>query len=185
MRVITGSARGKRLETLDGIDVRPTADRVKEAVFSIIQFRTEGRRFLDLFAGSGQMGIEALSRGAAEAVFVDQNRRSAEVARRNIEATGFNDRAKLVRTDAQTFLRTDKSMFDIAFLDPPYSSQLIEECLPALAQRMNPGGIIICETTLDRVLPQSAGDFEINREYRYGKIKITTYAILNEKEREN
>ena len=177
MRVITGSARGKRLETLDGDDVRPTTDRVKEAVFSIIQFQTEGRRFLDLFAGSGQMGIEALSRGAESAVFADRSKKSISVIRKNLESVGFSDRAKVVQTDAQMFLKMNKTAFDIAFLDPPYSSDLIEECLPMLVQQMNRGGVIICETTLDRELPQSAGDFQIDREYRYGKIKITTYRV--------
>ena len=88
MRVISGLAQGKRLEALEGDDVRPTTDRVKEAVFSIIQFNIEGRRFLDLFSGSGQMGIEALSRGARQAVFVDRSRRSIRIINNNIDTAG-------------------------------------------------------------------------------------------------
>ena len=99
MRVITGSARGRRLETLEGEDVRPTTDRVKEAVFSIIQFETEGRVFLDLFAGSGQMGIEALSRGADSAYFVDNSKKSVETVKRNLKTTKLEDRAKVFQMD--------------------------------------------------------------------------------------
>lgn len=175
MRVITGTARGKKLETLSGNDVRPTTDMVKEAVFSIIQFQTEGRRFLDLFAGSGQMGIEALSRGAASACFVDQSRRSLAVVRKNLDACGFSDKAKVVGADAQSFLKMSSEVFDIAFLDPPYGSELIEQCLPPLAAHMTKGGTIICETASERELPESAGDFKLRRRYRYGKIKIVTY----------
>ena len=94
MRVITGTARGRRLETLEGEEVRPTTDRIKEAIFSIIQFETEGRVFLDLFAGSGQMGIEALSRGAKEAYFVDNSKKSLDTVKRNLKATGFEKNSK-------------------------------------------------------------------------------------------
>lgn len=175
MRVITGTARGKKLETLGGNDVRPTVDRVKEAVFSIIQFQTEGRAFLDLFAGSGQMGIEALSRGAKEAYFVDQSRKALEVTKRNLKSAGLEKNAKVFLTDARSFLRTNAAVFDIAFLDPPYDLNLIEECLEPLSAHMSAGGIILCETKIERKLAQRAGSFEQVKEYRYGKIKITAY----------
>ena len=106
MRVITGTARGRKLITLEGDDVRPTTDKVKEALFSIIQFEIEGRRILDLFAGSGQLGIEALSRGAKNAVFVDSSKKSVEVVRQNLEATGFSKSAVVLNTDSLAFLRT-------------------------------------------------------------------------------
>ena len=105
MRVITGSARGRRLETLEGEDVRPTTDRVKEAVFSIIQFETEGRVFLDLFAGSGQMGIEALSRGADSASFVDNSKKSVETVKRNLKTIKLEDRAKIFQMDYHLSLK--------------------------------------------------------------------------------
>ena len=120
MRVITGSARGRRLETLEGEDVRPTTDRIKEAVFSIIQFETEGRNFLDLFAGSGQMGIEALSRGAKSASFVDNAKKSLETVKRNLKATKLENSAKVFAMDFHSFLSMNSQRFDIAFLDPPY-----------------------------------------------------------------
>lgn len=175
MRVITGSARGRKLETLTGEDVRPTTDRVKEGVFSAIQFRVAGRRFLDLFAGSGQMGIEALSRGAKEAVFVDARRDSAETVKKNLEATGFIKSARVVQGDAFSYLNQEQKTFDLAFLDPPYGVGLLQKALPAVAQIMNQGGIIICESPQNEELPAEIDNFVLDRSYRYGKIKISTY----------
>ena len=126
MRVITGSARGRTLETLAGSDVRPTVDRVKEAVFSIIQFELEGRRVLDLFGGSGQLAIEALSRGAASATILDNSRRSIDVIRRNLQTTKLADRAVVLEADALAFVRNNRSTFDIAFLDPPPNGIMTE-----------------------------------------------------------
>jgi len=119
MRVITGSARGRRLETLDGEDVRPTTDRIKEAVFSIIQFETEGRVFLDLFAGSGQMGIEALSRGAKQAYFVDSAKKSIETVKRNLKATKLEADAKVFQTDFHSFCPCSPSRQTWRFLTRP------------------------------------------------------------------
>ncbi|WP_411676268.1 16S rRNA (guanine(966)-N(2))-methyltransferase RsmD [Caproicibacter sp.] len=175
MRVITGSARGKRLSVCTGGAVRPTPDRVKEALFSIIQFQVEGRRVLDLFAGSGQLGIEALSRGAREAVFVDAASQPAAVVAKNLESTGLSDRAKVKRMDFASYLAGDCGVFDLAFLDPPYRTGLLQRAIPLVAGRMNPGGTIICENPTDEALPESAGDFIRGRSYRYGKIALTLY----------
>lgn len=180
MRVITGSARGRALETLPGEDVRPTVSRVKEAVFSIIQFELEGRRVLDMFGGCGQMAIEALSRGAASATILDNSRRSVEVIRRNLAATKLADRAALLETDAVTFVRNCRHTFDIAFLDPPYGKGLLQLSLPALAPHMAAGGVIVCESPLQEELPQEVGAFRLYRTYRYGKTKITVYRDLVE-----
>ena len=124
MRVITGTARGRRLVTREGEAVRPTTEKVKEAMFSMIQFRIEGRRALDLFAGSGQLGIEALSRGAREVVFVDSSADSAAVVRQNLETTRLAPAAKVYRTDFAAFLQRGGEPFDLAFLDPPYRTGL-------------------------------------------------------------
>ena len=175
MRVITGSARGRRLQTLDGREVRPTPERIKEAVFSIIQFQIEGRRFLDLFAGSGQMGIEALSRGAREAVFVDSRKDSVQIIRENLEKTGLSQRARVINGDAAAFLSQPGGKFDLAFLDPPYRTGLLEQALEKTAAVMNPGGAILCEHPADEELPGQAGDFVRSRDYRHGKIIITVY----------
>ena len=175
MRVITGSARGRSLLTLPGEDVRPTTDQVKEAMFSIIQFEVEGAAVLDLFAGSGQLGIEALSRGARLAVFVEQSRKAQEVVRQNLLATKLAEHSRVTAMDAIAYLQGCRDHFDIALLDPPYRSGLLEKALPLLAPKMTPGGVILCESALDEELPQKVGEFEIKKQYRYGKIKITTY----------
>lgn len=175
MRVITGSARGRRLQTLEGRDVRPTTDKVKESVFSIIQFQIQGRVFLDLFAGSGQMGIEALSRGAKKAYLVDQSMKAMRVIEQNVKTTGFEESAAVVRQDAQSFIMSARESFDIAYLDPPFEKGLIDEVLPMLASKMNKGGVILCECAENETLPETAGDFVLDRTYRYGKIKVSLY----------
>lgn len=175
MRVITGSARGKRLTTLEGESVRPTPDRVKEALFSIIQFQVEGRRVLDLFAGSGQLGIEALSRGAEQAVFVDAAKSSVDVVLKNLETTGLTENAQVKHMDFASFLLQNREPFDVALLDPPYRTGLLQRALPMTAAAMNRGGTIICENPADEELPESAGDFVRVRSYRYGKIVLTLY----------
>ena len=175
MRVITGSARGRKLKTLEGMDTRPTSDRVKEAVFSAIQFDLPGSVFLDLFAGSGQMGIEALSRGAKHAVFVDASPKAIQAVRENLAHCGFADKAKVAQMDAQSFLKSTTTRFDLVFLDPPYQQQIIDAVLPAVVQQMAPGGIILCETERNEQLPEQAGDYALTKTYFYGKAKITAY----------
>lgn len=175
MRVITGSARGRRLETLEGEDVRPTTDRVKEAVFSIIQFETEGRVFLDLFAGSGQMGIEALSRGAECAFFADNAKKSVETVKRNLKTTKLENRAKVFNADFRSFLSMCSQRFDIAFLDPPYGTGMLQEALEKVADVMKDTGVMIAENPLNEEILSNYGDFLLDRQYRYGKIKISTF----------
>ena len=174
MRVITGSARGRKLKTLEGMDTRPTSDRVKEAVFSAIQFDLPGSVFLDLFAGSGQMGIEALSRGAKQAVFNDLNPKAAQIVRDNLLATGFSRQARV--------LRTDKTLFDLAYLDPPYRSDLLLAALEGVTPRMKEGGKILCEHPVGAEMPQQVGDFSLLRQYRYGKIQVSLYGRKTEEE---
>ena len=175
MRVITGTARGRNLLTLEGEEVRPTAQRIKEAIFSAIQFEVEGRRVLDLFAGSGQLGIEALSRGAHCATFVDQNKSSIDVIGQNLKSTQLDKNTIVKNLDAMSFLATTKDVFDIAFLDPPYNRDFIGKALQLLCKNMAKGGVIICETPFSEDLPQSVGDFSVFKEYKYGKVKITIY----------
>lgn len=175
MRIITGTHRGKKLLTLEGEQVRPTTDRVKESLFNILQFQLEGRRFLDLFAGSGQIGLEALSRGAAHCVFVDAAKESVRVVEKNIQSTGLGDRAKVVNLDFAAYLRTCRERFDIAFLDPPYRTGLLERALPLVAEHIAPGGVILCEHPKDEALPEEAGPFRKHKSYRYGKIMLTAY----------
>lgn len=175
MRVITGSARGTRLEAPEGLDTRPTSDMTKEAVFSILQFEVEGAAVLDLFAGSGQMGIEALSRGARSCVFVDTSRQAQEVTRRNLAAAKLGDKARVAAMEAQSFLSGCRDTFDIALLDPPYGKGLLEKLLPDVAGKMNEGGIIVCEMERTEEPPENAGSFSLYKTYRYGKAKVATY----------
>jgi 16S rRNA (guanine(966)-N(2))-methyltransferase RsmD len=186
VRVITGTARGRTLETLPSGDVRPTADRVKEAIFSIVQFELEGRRVLDLFAGSGQLGIEALSRGAASAVFVDRNRAAAALVERNLRTTRLLERARVVRGDALVFLAAAGERFDLAFLDPPYGMGLLQKGLAALPGRMAPGGTILCEAPADERLPETLPggprEFFLGKPYRYGRTTVAVYRMRPEEE---
>ncbi len=175
MRVITGEARGRKLITLDGEDVRPTTDRVKEGMFNIIQFDLEGANVLDLFAGSGQLGIEAISRGAKHCTFVDSSNRSIDVVKQNLKSVGFEKRASVFCGDSKMYIALSKDKFDIALLDPPYNREIIDSVLPDVAEKMNDWGIIICESAFNEALPQSAGEFTLHREYKYGKIKLTAY----------
>ena len=157
MRVITGTARGRRLKELQGMETRPTTDKVKESLFSIIQFDIEGRRVLDLFAGTGQLGIEALSRGAAEAVFVDRRPDAVRLVQENLALCGFTDRARVKSGDALAYLKSGEK-FDLIFLDPPYAANMLEQAL-----------------TADKVLPELPAPYRLYREYRYGKIRLSVY----------
>ena len=175
MRVISGEARGRRLQTLEGDEVRPTTDRVKESLFSIIQFDIPGSDVLDLFSGSGQLGIEAISRGAKHCSFVDESRKSLDVTKSNIKACGFEGSTSVYLGDAVSFLENTHSTFDIALLDPPYRKGLIDKALPVLSKRMSKNGLIICEASAEENLPERANDFSLTREYKYGKIKLVVY----------
>lgn len=175
MRVITGTAKGRKLLSPVGQKVRPTTEVTKEAIFSIIHFDIENAFVLDLFAGSGQMGIEALSRGARFCVFVDISRDSQELVRQNLKNTGLAERSRVAAMDYMAYLKATNDRFDIAFLDPPYEQKMIDQALPLLAECMTESGIIICETDRREVLPAGAADFAVHREYRYGKSKVTVY----------
>lgn len=175
MRVITGTARGMQLSAPEGMDVRPTTDKVKESIFNIVQFDIEGRRVLDLFAGSGQLGIEALSRGAAHATFVDSSQRAIAVVEKNLRHTKLIGNATVRREEAGNFLLRTRETFDLAFLDPPYGKGLIDTVLPELVQHMSDYGIIVCETSREETLPETVGTFRASKTYRYGKIQLTLY----------
>ena len=175
MRVITGSARGRKLETPPGTDVRPTTDKVKEAVFSAIQFDIEGRSFLDLFAGSGQMGIEALSRGAKYATFVDKSRKSVDIIRKNLNNAGFYHKAKVFHADSISFIDTITDLYDIVYLDPPYNTGLMQKVLPEIVEKVKRTGVIIAENEENEQILQKYGEFMLDRQKHYGKIKVTMY----------
>lgn len=179
MRVITGTARGLRLRELEGMETRPTADRVKEGLFNILQFDIEGRRVLDLFAGTGQLGIEALSRGAQSAVFVDQRRDAVELVRENLKHTKLQDKARVVCGDAASFLSSTKEKFDIIFLDPPYGAELWPSTISAIRRFdiLRNHGILVCESPADAEMPELPAPFEMGRPHKYGRIKLTIYRL--------
>ena len=178
MRVITGSARGRRLKTPENYDIRPTADNVKEAVFNILQFDVEGRRVLDLFAGTGQLGIEALSRGAASAVFVDRDRAAVQIVKENLKTCGLS--GTVLCADSLSYLR-NCGRFDLIFIDPPYDSGLYDEVLRTINQIdiLSEGGIMIVEARRETPLCDMTAPYRRLREYRYGKVKICTYTREN------
>lgn len=174
MRVITGTAKGRRLQEPKDASVRPTTDMVKEAIFSIIQFDVPGRRVLDLFAGTGQLGIEALSRGARECVFVDNSPASLALVRKNLETCRMQ--AQVVRSDALAYLsRCGK--FDLVLIDPPYGAGLYNDALNSLFvfDILNDGGIILVESPRNEPLPEAAAPYERGKSYHYGKISLTVY----------
>ncbi|MCR5207702.1 MAG: 16S rRNA (guanine(966)-N(2))-methyltransferase RsmD [Eubacterium sp.] len=175
MRVITGSARGRNLITLPGEEItRPTTQSTKEALFSSIQFELEGTQVLDLFAGCGQLGIEALSRGARFCTFVDNNRSAVKIVEENVKKCGFEDVSSVVFSDALAFLSRNGG-YDIALLDPPYNKGLIAECLEKLVTKMKDEGVIICETAKNEALPETVGEWSVSKEKAYGKTKLTYY----------
>ena len=169
--------------------MRPTGDKVKEAVFSVIQFDVEGKTVLDLFAGSGQLGLEALSRGASRAVFVDKNRAAHSVLRQNISNCGFDEQTQLIQTDAIAFLQSNRDKFSLVFLDPPYgvtrtgaaggnALTLLEEALLLLPPILADDAIVVAEAPANQALPSVLGALR-GREYRYGKVKVCVYRPIN------
>ena len=174
MRVITGTARGRKLTEPKDMSVRPTTDMVKEAIFSIVQFDVPGRRVLDLFAGTGQLGIEALSRGARECVFVDNRPASLAMVRKNLEICGM--KAPTIHGDALSYLaRSDK--FDLIFVDPPYRAGLYKDVLERIFgfDILSDGGIILVESMRNEPLPEAKAPYVKGKTYNYGKVSLTVY----------
>lgn len=177
MRVITGKARGVNLKTPEGMQTRPTADRVKEALFSVINFDIPGASALDLFGGTGQLGIEALSRGAASAIFVDESEKACQLIKENLRRTKLEHQGRVVRSDYLAYLRSCKEQFDIVFLDPPYAEVFLENALKCITEIdiLRSGGIIVCERPLDKELPFEFAGYSRSKDYKYGKTLITLY----------
>lgn len=180
MRVITGKARGIQLKTPEGTQTRPTADRVKEALFSIIQFELPGAKVLDLFGGTGQLGIEALSRGAASAVFVDASENACKLIRENLRRTKLEGQGRVVRSDYMEFLKRNREHYNIILLDPPYAEVFLENALKCIAEIdiLETDGIIITERPLDKELPWENEGYQRSRDYKYGKTLLTVYRKL-------
>lgn len=177
MRVITGKARGVNLKTPEGLTTRPTTDRVKEALFSIINFDIPNATVLDLFGGTGQLGIEALSRGAKSAVFVDAGESACRLIRENLRRTKLEAQARVVRSDYLAYLQHCREAYDIIFLDPPYAEIFLENSLKKITEIdiLQSGGIIATERPLGKELPFVFEGYERSRDYKYGNTLLTIY----------
>jgi 16S rRNA (guanine966-N2)-methyltransferase len=176
MRVIAGRAKGRRLRAPAGDDTRPTGDRVKQTLFDILAPRIPEARFLDLFAGSGAIGLEAASRGAAEVVLVDQGRAAVEAARANVEALGLDGVLVLkLAVGAAVQKLAGGQPFDVVFLDPPYDSPLYEDVLDALPSVLAADGVAVAEHFHKRVLPDTIGALALTRSVRVGDHRLSFY----------
>lgn len=176
MRVISGSARGLKLAALEGLDTRPTTDRVKESLFNIIGRYLPVSSVLDLFAGSGALGIEALSRACKHAVFVESNPAALEIVKRNVASAHVEGRSEIVKCDAAAYIRRTDKKFDVIFLDPPYSTGLLTLAAEEIRKRslLNEGGIIVAETDFGGEEPDVV-KFEILKRAKYGKTLVIVF----------
>ncbi len=175
MRIITGLARGTKLRTLEGDATRPTPEVVKEAVFSMIQFELEDRRILDLYSGSGQMGLEALSRGARKATMIDINPDAVKIIRENAQKAKLYDKCVVLNSDARKVMKgfSGKEKFDIIFIDPPYASKSVPAILADLIKYdiVEENGIVICED--DSSTAYECEGFTLRRHAKYGRVYVT------------
>ena len=173
LRIITGTAKGKKLKTLEGEATRPTSERIKEAIFSALQFDIEGRRVLDLFAGSGQMGLEAMSRGAESAMFVDSAREAVDIVKENARTSGFIDKSRYLVSDWRNYIRkaSGKAVYDLVFIDPPYAMQCCAEAVKRLLEAglLANGAIVVLESGEEEIDHESFEKFEVVKSTHYGK----------------
>lgn len=178
MRVITGKARGVQLKTPDGMLTRPTADRVKEALFSIINFDIPGAKVLDLFGGTGQLGIEAMSRGAERCVFVDAREDACKLIKENLKRTKLE--GAVVRSDYMNYLNRCKEQFSIIFLDPPYAEEYLENAIKRIAEIdiLQTDGIIVAERPVGKEVTWEIDGYQRSKDYKYGKTLLTIYRKL-------
>lgn len=175
MRVISGSRGGLPLKTLNGLDTRPTSDKVKGSIFSILFDRMSDAKVLDLFSGSGAMGIEALSRGAQSATLVDSSPKAVQIIRKNLEFTRLS--ATVVTGQADKFLSSCAGKFDVIFMDPPYFSTHITNCIKIISERelLSPGGIIVAESDKTESFPAQIASFSLKDERFYGRVAVRFY----------
>ena len=186
MRIIAGEYRGRKLESPKTNDVRPTTDKVKEAMFSILMPYINGARCLDLFSGTGSLGLEALSRGAENCVFCDNSREHIALIKENIKKCGAESKSKVIHGDYMKALEHSDDKYDIILVDPPYGAGLYEKCLASIEKLdlLEDEGIIILEHEKNVVLPDCLGKYSRLKEKKYGTIHLSFYAFPNSEETE-
>lgn len=186
MRIISGEYRGRKLESPKTNDVRPTTDKVKEAMFSILMPYIPGARCLDLFSGTGALGLEALSRGAEFCLFCDKERESIALTKENIRKCRAESKSRVVHGDYMKTLERADDKFDIIIMDPPYAAGIYEKCLASIEKLdlLDDDGIIILEHEKNVELPSSVGKYSKLKEKRYGITILSLYGILGSEETE-
>ena len=175
VRIIGGRWRGTKLAVPDRPGLRPSSDRVRETLFNWLMPVLPGARVLDLYAGSGQLGIEALSRGAARCVFLDENREAVNIVMRNCKTCGVFDRSRVNVGEAARYLSACREQFDVVLLDPPFRGGTLEKILPAVDKCTAPGGTVLCESETGLVLPAQVGGLTLQKQYKYGKVLLWKY----------
>jgi 16S rRNA (guanine(966)-N(2))-methyltransferase RsmD len=193
MRIITGRARGTHLYTLEGETTRPTSERAKEAVFSMLQFELRDRVVLDLFAGSGQMSLEAISRGASRAVLVDASPKAVDIIKKNVQKTHFEKECTVLCTDYADALRSHRvgmpERFGLVVLDPPYAKRLVCPALELLIKGgwLEDGAFVVCESAEENIFEADealAKHFEVRRHAKYGVAYVTVLCYQKEESHE-
>lgn len=181
MRVISGKARGVRLNTIEGLDTRPTTDRIKESIFNLIQFNVQNAQVLDLYSGSGALGIEAASRGAEKVYLVENSRKCHDVILENLNNTKLTDLVELVKSDVMSGLNRLNMEFDVIIMDPPYGKNLVVPVMNSIEAnaRLAENGIIVVEHSITDILPETVGIFKQVKQKKYGKILISIYSYDN------
>jgi 16S rRNA (guanine(966)-N(2))-methyltransferase RsmD len=182
MRVISGQAKGRRLKTPKGRELRPTADRVKEALFNILPHDLTGRRVLDLFAGTGNLSLEALSRGADEALLVDFSRDAAKLIEENLRALGFTRKSRVLTASVFKAVRTlsrGGERFDLVFLDPPYEQGLVGETLKTIAKEplLGENGVMVAEHSVREKVEEGYGALVLTDRRRYGDTELSFFQL--------
>lgn len=179
MRIVAGDYKGRRLFAPNNNKVRPTTDKVKEAIFSMLSYRTEDAVVIDLFAGTGNLGLEALSRGAARVYFGDNARSSLALIKQNVALCGAEEKSIIFSGDYAEVLSRIKEKVDIVFLDPPYGKELIEDCFARIADAtlLQEDGIIIAEHDSAELFPDVLAGFSKRKEKRYGRITVSVYGM--------
>lgn len=176
IKVVAGAIRGLKLESSKNENLRPTKDRVKESLFDIINFDILNKTFLDLFGGTGQIGIEAFSRGAAKVIIVEIQKNNISIIKKNISKIKNNHNIELFQSDALNFLKNNKIPIDIIFIDPPYKNvELLENSLEWASKIIDSNGIIITETLSLQNIQNNVGDFSLQKRYKYGNISLNLY----------